>query len=407
MRLEIDEALSMQRMIMNIRKRVLAQDTITNMTEALLQLIQSRREIGLHNLTPKGKAFLHQIHNFLREHQAAPKATKHYVDHKNYCDWWSDMKVSETEICGMRITNESDRARLYNCIRFCFEHNIPLTLKEVREEYFRLAQDIQIYADQDTKMTIQEILNPDGPFLYLMAMVMGTAVLPVRKHPDWDIVVFDASGMCLRTNRWKTSFRLVWPEITVDKHNAMNIRELLLREFRAAETSVDDFQELKDQLRKVNPRIRWEKVFDTKIYHTKYGIRMPFCDKVSDQKLERRPYVPYAVFRFSYRQGQRGLEWKLDMSIPQQNPNEYLNWLELGVLRPVTPTLHTLVMPPKNRTAKVDSDGPDPGPKELSRDKLQTVRKQVYPGKNQNHDDVEDLAREERQTKPVKTLPWT
>ena len=74
---------------------------------------------------------------------------------------------------------------------------------------------------KNTTLSAADLLSPEKPFARLLGKTMGELFPGV----DFlDCCVFDATGVSGKKGVMKTSLRIVWPSIYVDKHRAGSIR---------------------------------------------------------------------------------------------------------------------------------------------------------------------------------------
>jgi len=128
----------------------------------------------------------------------------------------------------------------------------------------------------------------------------------------------------------KTSVRLVWSGITVDKERAARIRDYAVHKFKDCQD--EDIKELEKTMQSFNKDNQWNVVFSDAIYFDRHGPRMPLNDRVSPaplKKPERRPFTPFGVVRYKYEGGEmKEVEWLCD-----KNELDGPTWLKIGSVR--------------------------------------------------------------------------
>jgi len=251
-----------------------------------------------------------------------------------------------------------------------YELGIPLTLLEKRTKQTRFAQDIDIWGKADVGIKTQELFDEQSGFTKMMGQVMGdfykTFLLEMlQKETEQfqkgkiqdkdmlgmylDMVVFDATGFSKLKGVMKTSVRTVWPNIIVEKEQALNIQNFFAWKFSNSEEV--DVQAFLERAKDLNPDNSPGKVFSDAIYtmNSTSGIRMPLNDRVSPAPMrapENRPFRPFCVVRFFYEQA--GVPDQPEVAVKKveiiARPDDISgeDWLSLGTLRCELGTLTTI-----------------------------------------------------------------
>mmetsp|Transcript_83028 Transcript_83028/g.239869 ORF Transcript_83028/g.239869 Transcript_83028/m.239869 type:complete len:600 (-) Transcript_83028:166-1965(-) len=293
--------------------------------EALLGKARRFRDVDniQHESVPDVPASLAEIAMFLQSHetQAASDATHAVFD--NFLDWWQGHRSTFR----LAIAVGDDLDVLYEHIATSYKLNIPLTLAEIRTPEFLFAQDIRVWGSENRCLTAADVLGPDDAFAKLLGSIMGE-IFP--NNDFLDVAIFDASGHSRRAGAMKTSIRIVWSSIVVDRDRARHIRDLFVYKFKESQDAA--ILALGERLQELRQDNSWASVFDESVYASKHGVRMPLNDLTSPAPLkrpERRPFKPYGVLRFAY--GGESLH-NVEV-IAQEEDLDGRDWLQLGCLR--------------------------------------------------------------------------
>lgn len=143
----------------------------------------------------------------------------------------------------------------------------------------------------------------------------------------------------------KTSIRLVWSAIIVDRKRAEAIRDVMVARFNC--TQEPEITAIQERMVGDNPENKWHTVFSDSIYGDRYGVRMPLNDRVSPaplKKPENRPLAPWAVVRFMFADG----KFQSAEKVCEKNDIEGKDWLNIGCVRREIGTALTEWTPPSS-----------------------------------------------------------
>mmetsp|Transcript_83029 Transcript_83029/g.239873 ORF Transcript_83029/g.239873 Transcript_83029/m.239873 type:complete len:624 (-) Transcript_83029:166-2037(-) len=294
--------------------------------EALLGKARRFRDVDniQHESVPDVPASLAEIAMFLQSHetQAASDATHAVFD--NFPDWWQGHRSTfRLAISG----DDGDLDVLYEHIATLYKLNIPLTLSEIRTPQMLFAQDIHVRGSENSCLTAEDLFGKGDAFAKLLGSIMGE-IFP--NNDFLDVAIFDASGHSRRAGAMKTSIRIVWSSVVVDRVRARRIRDFIVYKFKESQDPA--ILALAERLQKLGQDNAWASVFDESVYASKHGVRMPLNDLTSPaplKKPERRPFKPYAVVRFAYGGG----SLQHVTNVAQEEDLDGPDWLQLGCLR--------------------------------------------------------------------------
>jgi len=266
---------------------------------------------------------LSMISKFLQDHETASINDCTHVVFDNYHDWWMGPKTSYK----LAIAEDNTVETLNRYITILYDLNIPLTLTEKQTPAIRFAQDVEIWGDKDVTIVVEDLMRPHCPFARMLGKIMGE-IFPGQKKLD--LIIFDSTGTSGTKGIKKTSIRLVWREIIVDKERAVQLRDYVVHKFKYCQE--EEIKELEKAMQSYSKDNQWSVVFNDAIYFDKHGLRMPLNDRVSPvplQKPERRPFVPFGIVRYTYQGGEmQDAAWlggKGELNGP--------DWLKIGSVR--------------------------------------------------------------------------
>lgn len=271
---------------------------------------------------------LQKVQQFLQLHETHSKDDCTHVVLGSYLDWW--MGSGPTfKLC---IVEDNTVDTLHCFICTLFDLGIPLTLAEKPTASMCLFQDVEIWGTATNMLRPEELIHESSRFLEMMGKIIGTLF---RQSELLYALIFDASGFSRMKGIMKTSIRLVWPRIIVDKRRAQYIRDYAIVKFK--DTRDEQIRTLFDQMQSYTRDNSWNLIFNDKAYvGGRDGVRMPFCDRVSPAPykiLEKRPFVPFQVIRFKYEE--IGIQEPLcsieSLCGPAGLPD--LEWLRMGSVR--------------------------------------------------------------------------
>lgn len=283
------------------------------------------REVDVvqHKSVPNVPETLENIFKFLQEHETPSMNDCTHTVFDNYADWWTGQKSSYK----LAIAEDNTLDTLHRFISNLYDLGIPLTLTEKRTPEIRFVQDIEIWGTTTDSITVEDLMHTDKKFTRLLGQTMGE-IFP--NHEFLDVVVFDASGLSKTKGVKKTSVRLVWSSIVVDKERAARIRDYVVHKFK--DSKDEEIKNVEKQIQHFNNDNQWNSVFSDAIYFGRFGIRMPLNDRVSPaplKKPEMRPFAPFGVIRFLYADGDlQDVE-----EVCKGNGLEGVDWLKIGCIR--------------------------------------------------------------------------
>jgi hypothetical protein len=207
---------------------------------------------------------------------------------------------------------------------------IPLTLAEKRTPEFKFIQDISIWGTKSHTFSADELVAVDGGFMNVLGKALGE-IYPQSEFLD--VVIFDATGLSRTEGAMKTSVRLVWKDIVVDRERALQIHQYVIQRFN--EEANEQIRKLSITLKEFNMDNSWDNVFSATVYTAgNHSLRMPLNDRVSKRPLqrpERRAFKPVCVARCSYKEGAlMGLDLICDHSLPNIDAHD---WVKIGSIR--------------------------------------------------------------------------
>lgn len=299
---------------------------------------------------------LFEVAKFLQDHSTDVASDTTHVVWEQFDDWWCSQQMKAR----MSICEDNTVQRLYDHILTCYELGIPLTLAEKHSPEVRFFQDIEVITRKADAQPIpaEDLISADSPFMKLLGECMGEMyTLKVFDHDlevdGLDVVAFDATGYDQVKFCKKTSIRLIWKDIIVNRDRCLQITDFLVDRF--SKSKDEDIKQLGAtfQQQGVNQDNDWRHVFGDKIYGgraaTNFGIRMPLCDKTSPapmKKLENRPFKPLGLFRFRY--GGDGVRKLQDVQqLISGTERIGSEWLGLGCVRQPMGTPLTTWDPPR------------------------------------------------------------
>ena len=269
-----------------------------------------------------------KISKFLQDHETASINDCTHTVFDNYSDWW----MNNTPTYKLAVAEDNTVDQLHRVIAQLYDLGIPLTLTEKRTTVIRFIQDVEIWGTQEKCVSAVELIDCQGAFMKLLGKTIGS-VYP--KQEFLDCVVFDATGLSRTKGIMKTSVRLVWSKIVVDRTRAGKIHDYVVFRFKdSQEPGVKAFEE---QVQKYNGKEnQWANIFNDSIYFGRFGIRMPLCDRVSPaplKKPEHRPFKPIGVVRCKYKQGEIESVFESVERICDATDLSGEEWIRIGCIR--------------------------------------------------------------------------
>jgi len=309
----------------SLRERAMVKETGTQpMGIELVSRVRKWREVQTlqHDSLPNVPETLERIRKFLQEHETPSSNDNTHAVFDNYVDWWASSKPSGK----LAMAEDNTLDLLYKYISQMWMLGVPLSLAEKRSPEIKFIQDITIWGTGEKALSVNELMNPDCAFAKLLGQCLGE-VYPKSKFLD--VVIFDATGMAKKKGIQKTSVRLVWGGIFVDKDRSIRIHDYVIAKFRE---SVDqELKELSEQAQELNKDNIWNDIFNIECYQGRNAVRMPLCDRVSPlpmQQPEHRPFVPVGVNRFNYKDGAMSVE-----RVVGPDDLDYHDWVKIGSIR--------------------------------------------------------------------------
>ena len=282
-----------------------------------------------HKNIPIVEEALKRIRDFLQKHETASSTDNTHAVFDNYVDWWLGKKSSFK----LAIAEDGTIELLNNYIDECYKLGVPLTLAEKRTPEIKFVQDLCIWGTPTDTVTVEELFQQDGHFAHMLGRAIGE-IYP--QSESLHLVVFDATGTSMTKAVMKTSVRLVWPSLVVDKERALKIHDYVVDKFKDA--SEAELKELSQRALELNKENVWANIFSTEIYTGRQCVRMPLCDRVSPSPMkapERRPFVPVCVLKFNYQEGALQTSERVVKSAEELDGHE---WIKIGSIRCETGT---------------------------------------------------------------------
>ena len=305
---------------------------------------------------------LDKIVDFMHAHELRPGDNK--FSHINYSGvartWYSSLS-------GRYTFTADSLPMLYSSMVKLADWGIPLQLVECRDG--RLAVfplhfdvDVKISSDgPDPTAVEKELIDANEGFRFFKTIVG----LLMSIYPEvGEMLVFSASGITraapdCQTPQKKVSFRLVFPQIVVDKERGHLIWQFLtsrLTSLSSEETQFPYVRNLLKRLRQLSPiNETFQRVVDESIIRCKHGVRMPYSDKIERGHSAGRVLRPLMAFK-AVKADQNEKSFTLELV---EKP-DMISWLEQGAL--ATPSLKHVTVTDWNRpsvrsTARVTKTG--------------------------------------------------
>ena len=314
---------------------------------------------------------LELIFQFFQKHELRPGDKN--CSHVNYGGvartWYST-------VSGRYLFDTDVLPTLNKAIVRLAEVGVPLQLVECRDtrlDVFPLHFDIDVKLQDDEAGTMwnpaeieTEIVDEENGFRFFKIFAK---ILNLIYPKIGEMVVYSASGVSRGDTVGKVSFRIVFPNIVVDKERAPMIWRYIttrLTNLAREDTAVPYIRTLQKRLRQVSPANTYEKVVDESVFRCRNGVRMIFNDKIEKGKTTARIFKP--LFSLV---PEIGADDKISAMVVERKPTtstvpdditaDNLEWLRLGSL--VTPSLSHAVMtewtrPNVRNTSRVTKTGP-------------------------------------------------
>jgi hypothetical protein len=302
----------------------------TSTSADLVARAKKYREVGSlqHENIQNVPELLERISKFLVEHETASLNDCSHQVFDNYPDWWMSSKPNYK----LAIAEDNTVDQLHKFVANLYDLGIPLTLTEKRTSVIRFIQDVEIWGTLDHCVSASELLDCKGGFMKLLAKCMGI-IYP--KEAFLDAAIFDATGMSKTKGIKKTSVRIVWSAIVVDRTRAGKIHDYVVMQFKNSQES--DIKALEQRVQEYNSKEnQWANIFNDSIYFGRFGIRMPLCDRVSPaplKKPEQRPFKPMGVLRCKYEDTESGHEFTEIEKICDGKDLSGEEWIKIGSIR--------------------------------------------------------------------------
>eukprot|EP00928_Gymnodinium_smaydae_P001537 TRINITY_DN10558_c0_g1_i2.p1 TRINITY_DN10558_c0_g1~~TRINITY_DN10558_c0_g1_i2.p1 ORF type:complete len:601 (-),score=138.99 TRINITY_DN10558_c0_g1_i2:77-1879(-) len=279
------------------------------------------------NVPESSADLLERVRKFLQEHETtSPTDTTHAV-FDSYHDWW----VGQKSTYKLMIAEDSTLDLFYRYVAAMYDLGVPLMMAERRSSEIRFVQDLCIWGNKDTWIPAAEILSMNGAVMQLLGRVLGE-VFPQSEFLD--LFIYDGSGSCLKKGIMKTSVRLVWSALVVDKERALSIHDFVVRRFKdeCDPARSPELHALQTRMEEFSSDNTWVNFFSAEVYQGRNFVRMPLCDRVSPQPMqspENRPFKPVEAVRFNYKSG--ALDSTEHVASPEDLDSQ--TWLNVGILR--------------------------------------------------------------------------
>jgi hypothetical protein len=268
---------------------------------------------------------LEKISKFLQAHETQSDKDCTHTVFDNYSDWWMNSKPTYK----LAVAEDNTVDQLHRMVATLYDLGIPLTLTEKRTPEIRFIQEMEIWGNASESVSAEDLIDAQGAFMKLLGETMGR-IFP--NEEVLDCVVYDATGVSRTKGIQKTSVRLVWSHIIVDKSRALKIHDYVVHKFKDSQD--EGIKAFEAKITSFNKDNSFISIFNDSIYVGRYGVRMPLCDRVSPaplKKPENRPFKPLGAVRCHYQRGEQGIELqRLERLGPAFQGHE---WLKIGCIR--------------------------------------------------------------------------
>ena len=272
---------------------------------------------------------LEKISKFLQDHETSITNDCTHTVFDNYSDWWMNNKPTYK----LSVAEDNTVDQLHRMVAQLYDLGIPLTLTEKRTQVIRFIQEVEIWGTQDDCVSASELVDCQGAFMKLLGKIMGE-IYPGQPNNFLDCVIFDSTGLSRTKGIMKTSVRLVWSSIVVDRTRAGKIYDYVVFKFKDSQDP--DIKALEERFLKLNSKDnQWNNVFSDSVYFSRLGVRMPLCDRVSPaplKKPEKRPFKPLGVIRCNYSITENGNEFQFAERFPSDALTRE-EWIKIGCVR--------------------------------------------------------------------------
>lgn len=299
--------------------------------EELVARVKKFREVESiqHENIQNVPTLLEKISKFLQDHETSSINDCTHTVFDNYSDWWMNNKPTYK----LAVAEDNTVDQLHRMIAQLYDLGIPLTLTEKRTPVIRFIQEVEILGNQDECVSASELVDCQGAFMKLLGKIMGE-LYPRQPNNFLDCVIFDSTGLSRTKGIMKTSMRLVWSNIAIDRTRAGKIYDYVVLKFQESQDPA--IEELKERFLKLNSKDnQWNNVFSDSVYFSPLGVRMPLCDRVSPaplKKPEKRPFKPLGVIRCNYSITENGNEFQFAERFPSDALTRE-EWIKIGCVR--------------------------------------------------------------------------
>ena len=293
---------------------------------------------------------LERIVDFLHRHELRPGDSK--FSHINY---QGIAKTWYSSLSGRYAFPPEALPMLYASMVKVAGLGIPLQLVECKDGRLSVFPlhfdiDIKLASVYDPEAIEKEMVDAAGGFRFFKAIAGA-----LRNHYNslGDIVVFTASGTTRASSevvetispQKKVSFRIVFPEVVVDKERGQLIWQTVsskLMSMSADESQFPYMHSLLKRLRQLSAANEsFMRVVDESVIRCKHGVRMPFSDKVEKSRSAGRVLKPLIILRFEREDENATVPTMIVVKRPT-GTDDGVEWLEKGALS--TPSLrHALL----------------------------------------------------------------
>jgi len=180
---------------------------------------------------------MEKVSKFMQEHETPSATDCTHTVFDSYIDWWMNSKPTFK----LAIAEDNTLETMYKYLTQMYDLGIPLTLAEKRSPEIRFVQDIEIWGTKEETIKAEELLHPQKKFTRLLGQSMGE-IYPGNQFLD--MVAFDSTGVSRTKGVMKTSIRLVWSNIVVDKDRAARIRDFFVHKFKDSKEEGADASQL-------------------------------------------------------------------------------------------------------------------------------------------------------------------
>jgi len=204
------------------------------------------------------------------------------------------------------VQTEEDKEQLNDIIQQFYNWGRPLPLCEIlpKDGKFKLFLDLEIACgdDADVETANKLVDETDG----LLSVIMKEIAKFFNEIQQVDAALFRSCGTGT-DGIAKSTNRLHFPQIVVDKEGLWNVMLMLVSKLEKMtwedETEYDPkIRGLKDRLQRLDQSNTFRNVVSQNGIVSKWGVRMPLCDKLTEKPYSQpvdRPLDPIRLERYT------------------------------------------------------------------------------------------------------------